>query len=221
MPDCENVRVRATTPTQWVQNRVVNTHVTSRIALCSTTAAHLVMSPVRPPTLSPRVPPTCLPCVSQHVPSPPPATARACCRCDARGAMPPTGVRVPVHHLLRNQVDGEVLSVRAAEEQLHVQLGGHPHPPGPGSADQVPRGSPDARKRPGPLHWVVRKGSLLVESGESERATMPRLLSGSPGPARSWSNNAPVGSKYGLPFTAAALCRCCRLSVNLFSKERF
>lgn len=55
----------------------------------------------------------------------------------------------------------------------------------------------------------------------SERATMPRLLSGSPGPARSWSKNAPVGSKYGLPFTAAALCRCCRLSVNLFSKERF
>lgn len=113
-----------------------------------------------------------------------------------------TGVRVPVHHLLRDQVYGEVLSVRAAEEQLHVQLGGHPYPPGSGAADQVPRGSPDARKRPRPLHGVVRKGGVLVESGEraARRDDAAACLCRSPDPVGCWVGrtiNARGGLFYG------------------------
>ena len=33
------------------------------------------------------------------------------------------GVRVPLHHFVRDQDHGEFFSLRAAEEQLHGQLG--------------------------------------------------------------------------------------------------
>lgn len=71
-----------------------------------------------------------------------------------------------MHHLVRDQDDGDVLALRAAEEQLHVQLGGDPHPPRPACAGHLPRETPDARDCTGPLHGVAGKGGLLLESGK-------------------------------------------------------
>ena len=75
------------------------------------------------------------------------------------------GLRVSVHNLVRNRVDGEVLLVRSAEEQLHGQVGRNPRPSRPYGSGSLPRTRTHARRGPGHFRGLARPRALLVESG--------------------------------------------------------